>query len=97
MIFIYFICKVVFNDKIDCEYCFDNYMYNYREVRKVLMFNTYNTITKLDIIYTDIVKYFNFLFFSERQRLFARNPPKDSRIVAKQTCVYKKALNNFTI
>lgn len=59
MILAYFIYKITFDDRIDYEYCCDNYIYNCRKTRKIPIFDTYNLIAKFGIIYIGIVEYFN--------------------------------------
>ena len=91
------ICKMTFNDKIDCENYCDNCMFNIREVGQVLVFEAYDLIAKLGMMYTDTTEYSNLLLSGERQRLFVRNPPRKSKTVAKQTYAYEEALNNFAL
>lgn len=73
MILAYFICKIVFDDKMDLKYCCDNCMYNSVEVRLVLNFEAYNFIAKLGIIYASIKKYSDLFFKNECEKLFAVN------------------------
>lgn len=61
------------------------------------MFDVYNIIAKLGIMYAGITKYFDFLLSDKRQSLFTRNLRKRPKIVAKQTYVYEEALNYFTL
>lgn len=74
---------MVFDDKIDCKYCYDNNMYNCRKTRQVSVFKSYNMTTKLDIIYAGITKYSNLLLSNKRQKLLTRNPSRSLRIVVK--------------
>lgn len=56
---------MVFDDKINYKYCYDNCMYNCRDIKQVLVFEAYNMTANLDMMYKDIAKYFDLLFFSE--------------------------------
>lgn len=76
-------CKMAFDDKIDCEYCYDNYIYNRGEARQVQVFDVYDLTTKLGIIYVSLAEYSNLLISNKPQRLLAGNPPRDPRKVAK--------------
>ena len=52
---------------------------------------------KLGMMYAGTTEYFNLLFSYKRQRLLARNPLREPKIAAKQTCVCEKRLNNFAL
>ncbi len=66
MILACFIKKMTFNNKINCEYCCDNCIYNYREAGQVPMFEAYDVIAKLGIMYASTAKYSNRLLNSKR-------------------------------
>lgn len=53
---------MAFNNKIDYKNYYNNFMHNCEKIGQVIVFKAYNMITKLDIIYTKMLKYFNFLF-----------------------------------
>lgn len=89
--------KIVFDDRIDCEYYCDNCIYNREEVKQVSMFGAFYMITKLSIIYAGIAEYFDLLFSSERQKLLIRNPLIGPKTVVEQTCICEEALNNFAL
>lgn len=95
MILAYFICKMGFNNRIDYEYCYNNYIYNYVEARQVPNFKTYNIIAKLGIMYAHIIEYSDFLLSSERKKLLVTNPTKGLETIVEQICVYEKILNSF--
>ena len=82
MIVVYFIFKIVSDNKIYCENCYNNCMYNCEKTRQVLVFNTYDVTTRLDIMYIGIIEYSNILFLSKCQRLLIGNPPRETRTVA---------------
>lgn len=88
---------MTFDDKIDYKNCYNNYIYNCEKARQVLVFEVYNIIVKLGIIYIGITKYFNLLLSDERQRLFAKNLLKKLKTIIKQTYAYEEALNNFVL
>ena len=46
-------------------------------------------------MYKHIIKYSNFVFFSERDRLLATNLIRNAKITVRKTFAYKIALNNF--
>lgn len=56
---------MIFNDKIDCVNFCNNCIYNYKEAREVQVFKIYNIIAKLNIIYINITKHINYLFFDK--------------------------------
>lgn len=58
--------KIAFNDRIDYEYCCDNYIYNCKDIRQISVLETCNMTAKLGMIYTGTVKYSNLWFFSKR-------------------------------
>lgn len=70
---VYFIYKMIFDNKINCEYYCNNYIYNYTEIGQILDFEEYNVSVKLGIIYVHIIKYFNLLLFNERHKLLITN------------------------
>ena len=43
-------CKMVFDNRIDYENYYDNYMYNHKEAGQVQVFKIYNVIAKLDMM-----------------------------------------------
>lgn len=53
MVLAFFIYKMVFDNRIDCKNCYDNYMYNDRNAGQVLVFEAYDITAKLDMIYTN--------------------------------------------
>lgn len=65
--------KKRFDDGVNYEYCGDKCIYNSAEARQVLDLEAYDVITKLGMIYTPLIKYFNLLFFNGREKLFAAN------------------------
>lgn len=71
---------MTFDIRIGCEYYYNSYIYNYRETEQILVFKTYNLTARLNMMYMDIVKYFNHLFFSEYKRLLIKNSLKDPKI-----------------
>ena len=84
------IYKIAFNDRIDCEYYYDNYIYNRGKARQVPVFEAYNVIAKLGIIYTDIAKYSDLLLSSKRQRSLARNLPKSpKKKIQTNLCIWR--------
>lgn len=68
---------MLFNNRINCEYYYNNCIYNYIKAGQVSDFKVYNITTKLGIIYIYIIEYFNLLLFSECQRVLAANLIKD--------------------
>lgn len=97
MILTYFICKMVFDDRINCKNCYDNCMYNCREAEQVPVFKAYNMTAKLDMMNKSITKYSNLLLSSKRQSLLVGNLSKRSRTAAKQIYTCEEALNNFVL
>ena len=93
----YFIYKIAFDDRINCEYYCDNCMYNHIEAGQVLDFEEYNISAKLDMIYVYTKKYSDLLLFSECQRLFIANPTRGPQTTTNQTHAYEKTLNNFIL
>lgn len=65
MVLAYFIYKIVFDDKIDCEYYYDNCIYNCEEIGQIPVFEVYDITAKLGMMYIGIVKYFNLLLSSK--------------------------------
>lgn len=63
MILTCFIYKMIFDNKINYEYCSDNYIYNYVETKQVLDFKAYDITAKLDIIYAHTTEYYNLILF----------------------------------
>lgn len=59
------------------------------------MFEAYNVIAKLDMIYISITEYSDLLFSGKHQKLLVGNLPKGPKIAAKQTCAYQEALKNI--
>lgn len=53
MVLAFFIYKMVFDNKIDCKNCYDNYMYNNGNAGQVLVFEAYDITAKLDMIYAN--------------------------------------------
>ncbi len=92
-----FMCKMAFDDRINCEYYSDNYMYNHGEAGQVPVFKAYDVTAKLSMMYAGTVEYSDLLFSSKHQRLLAENPLRGPRIVAKQTRACEEALNNFAL
>lgn len=68
---------------MDYKYYYDNYIYNYKKIRQVLVFEVYDIIAKLSMMYMSIAKYFNLLLFSEYKRLLTRNFLRDLKIAVK--------------
>lgn len=52
---------LAFDNRIDCENCCDNYIYNYREVEQIPVFEAYNMTAKLDMMYKGVTEYSNLL------------------------------------
>lgn len=50
MVLAYFMYKIAFDNRINYEYYYDNYMYNHKKAEEILVFETYDMITKLNII-----------------------------------------------
>lgn len=96
MVLVCFICKKAFDDRMNCEYCCNNYMYNSVEARQVPDFEAYNITAKLGIIYVCKIEYFNFLLSNECERLLTINP-KGPQTTVDQTCVCEEALNNIAL
>ena len=65
MLLAYFMYKIIFDNKIDCKYYYNNYIYNRVKASQVLDFKAYNITAKQGIIFARIIKYSNFLFLSE--------------------------------
>lgn len=97
MILVCFIYEIIFYNKINCKYYYNNYIYYYKEIKQLSMSKTYNMIIKLDIMYANLAKYSNFFLFYEHKKVFAENSPKSFKIAFNQICIYKEALNNFVI
>lgn len=74
---------MAFNNKIDCEYYCDNCMYDCDKTRQVPVFEAYNVIAKLDIMYVGIVKYSDLLLSRKCQKLFTGNLPRGLRTAVK--------------
>lgn len=87
---------MVFDNRIECDNCYDNYIYKKAEVKQVLEFNSYDIIARLGMMYEHMIEYLNLLISSERNRLRIANPTKNPRITVKQTLVCKTILNKFT-
>lgn len=49
-------CKMTFDDRINCEYYYNNCMYNCGKAKQVLVFVADNMTAKLGMIYTDKTK-----------------------------------------
>lgn len=62
MILTSFKSKIAFDDKIDCEYYYDNYIYNHIKVGQMLKFEVCNVTTKLGMMYLYIIEYSDLLF-----------------------------------
>lgn len=90
-------CKIVFDNRIDYEFCYDNYMYNHEKTGQVLVFAAYDMIAKLGIIYVGTPEYSDLLLSSERQRLLARNLLRGPKSAVKQTRACEKVFNNFAL
>lgn len=71
--------EITFDNKIDCDNCYDNCIYNHKEARQIPVFKTYNVTTRLDIIYVDTMEYSDILLLGKCQRLLTKNPPKRSK------------------
>lgn len=82
MVLAYFISKIAFDARISYEYCCINCIYNHEEAKQVPVFETYNMIARLGMIYVSIAEYSNLLLSSEYENLFARNLVKSPKIVA---------------
>ena len=89
--------KMAFDNRMNREHCYDNYMYNRTEEGQVLDFEKYDVNVKLGMIYMHITEYSNHLLFSECQRLLVANPTRSPRTITDQTRAYEKALNNFAL
>ncbi len=96
MVLACFICNKAFDDRLDREYCYDNYMYNNIKTRQVSDFEAHDITAKLGIIYARTMEYPNLFFFNECKRLLAVNP-RGPQTIVDQTCACKKALNNFAL
>lgn len=57
MVLVYFIYMMAFDDGIDCENCYKNYIYYRKETGQVPVFEAYNMTGKLDIIYAGTTEY----------------------------------------
>lgn len=88
---------MAFDDRIDYENYCDNCMYNCGKAGQIPVFEAYNVIAKLGMMYDGITEYSNLLLSGERQRLLAKNPPRRPKIAAKQTCAYEETLSNFAL
>ena len=53
--------KIAFDDRIICQNCYDNCMYNCGEAGQVPVFKAYDVTAKLGIIYYKIVNLVNTL------------------------------------
>lgn len=58
-------CKMIFDDKMNCKHWYDNYIYNYIEAGQVSNFKNYDVSAKLGMIYARTIKYSDLLFFSD--------------------------------
>lgn len=56
---------MTFDNGIDCEYCYDYYIYNYGKTWQIPVFKLYKIIIKLGMIYANITKYSNLLLSSK--------------------------------
>lgn len=88
---------MAFNNRMNCKYCYNNYIYNYAKVGQIPDFEAYNITAKLGMIYNSIIKYSDLLLSSEHKGLLAANPIKSSQTIAKKTYVYKKTLISFAL
>ncbi len=95
MILACFICKIAFEDRLECDNCCDNCMYNNAEARQVPEFDGYDITARLNIMYKHTIEYLNLLFSSKRDRLLVANPIRNPRTAVEQTLACETALNNF--
>lgn len=86
---------MAFDNKLKCDTCYNNYIHKKIEIKQVQKFNCYNITVILDIIYKHIIKYLNFFFSSNHNRLFAANLIRNFKITINQIFAYKLDLNNF--
>lgn len=56
---------MLFDNKLKYNNYYDNYIYKKIEIRQILMFDSFNIITRLSIIYKHIFQYLNLLFFNK--------------------------------
>ena len=66
--------KKIFDNRIDCEYGYDNCMYNSIEVVQVSDFEVYNITAKLGMIYVYTMEYSDLFLSNECKRLLPANP-----------------------
>ena len=85
MILACFIYKMAFDNKINYEYCCDNYIYNREKTGQVPVFKAYNMTVKLDIIYAGIVMKWKMHaleqanWFANRANVMTENAPKKAK------------------
>lgn len=56
---------MLFDNKLKYNNYYDNYIYKKIEMRQILMFDSFNIIIRLSIIYKYIFQYLNLLFFNK--------------------------------
>ena len=74
---------MAFNNGLEYNNCYDNYIYKNTKIRQVPEFDGYNITVRLNIIYIYTIKYSNLLFSSKRDRLLTANLIKNPRITVK--------------
>ena len=88
---------MAFDDRMNCEHCCDNYIYNRIKEGQVPDFEEYNVSAKLSMMYVHITEYSNLLLFSKCQRLLALNLTRGPQTTINQTYAYEETLNNFAL
>lgn len=86
---------MIFNNWLERDNCYNNYMYKNVEMEQVPEFDGYNIPTRLYMIYKYTIEYSNLLFSSKCDRLLVANLTKNPKIRAEQNLAYKTVLNNF--
>lgn len=74
-----FIYKIIFDNRLECNNYYDNYIYNKAEARQLPELDGYNIIARLNMIYECRIEYSNILLFNKRDRLLAANLIKNPK------------------
>lgn len=95
MILASFICKMIFDDRLNHDNYYDNCIFKSVKVGQVPEFNTCDVTTKIRMMYEHIVEYADLLLFTESNRLFTTSLVRNLRTITKLSIKCKTTLNNF--
>lgn len=78
-----FLCKMTFDNQINRDKYYKNYIFKNVKIKQVLIFNICNIIAKIRIIYKHTIEYNNLLLFSKHNRLIIQISVRYSIILVK--------------